>query len=376
MGIKAKYLQTKDILKLQKESEINIYKIEKTGTYTFNDLLEAYEIEKENNANLVITGEIAIKLLMPYIYRTLSKDILNKNREEIITECYLALVGRAFNNLDMNKISRAKYPENMFCGYCKLYLKEVLTDYVREGVSHYHYEKGIRQAVPMSMYENENKKLNDKSSTSQLYDNPFFGLIDEGFEIKNNDNERLNFCCIFAYVYNVKFSSKIDINDSKMIDEIMNSSDISQKTKDDFIQLLHEKIIESQRPVLIKKEPKILKESKGDNHLVVSKLKESNPTYKFIYGYLKNLNNKQLDEFIEHFNVYDKMKEFCNKYEIPFPDLNPYSFKYEKKPTMWEQAISNKNALLPSEKKYILQEIKFDEEVAELQFDEELKEMQ
>lgn len=132
----------------------------------------------------------------------------------------------------------------------------------------------------------------------------------------------------------------------------------------------------SDKAVLISKEAKSFKLTKRNNNIKISELKESNPTYTFIFGYLNNLNNKQLDEFIEHFDVYNKMKDFCNTYEIPFPNLDPYAFEYEKKPTMWEKSISDNIDPLPSEKASIMKEISFEKQAAELDFEEEVAELE
>ena len=48
-----------------------------------------------------------------------------------------------------------------------------------------------------------------------------------------------------------------------------------------------------------------------NNRMHLTKLIDNNPTKRFILSYLCNLNEKQLDEFIERFDVYNKMKDFC-----------------------------------------------------------------
>lgn len=380
-----------NIDEFQLESDIDIYKLEKTGKYTFDDLIFAYNIEKQYpDRHFVVSAQIALKMLMPYVYRTLNKfdktNSLNptikynkeNTRYDIILDCYLNLVNNAFRTLDMDRVLKtAKSPENMFSGYCKLYLKNVIMNYYRGEITKLYYDKGIRKAVPMSFYENEDSKKNANDRQVFFDENPLFNLVDEGIKFKEDEiSDRLKICSIFAYVYNVKLKTKINTENSKMIDEIMNNPDISKQTKDDFIQLLHEKIMTSDKTVSIKKETKTFNKSKKSDNFVMSKLRESNPTYTFIFGYLNNLNNKQLDEFIEHFDVYNKMKDFCNTYEIPFPNLDPYAFEYEKKPTMWEKSISDNIDPLPSEKASIMKEISFEKQAAELDFEEEVAELE
>ena len=63
-----------NIDEFQLESDIDIYKLEKTGKYTFDDLIFAYNIEKQYpDRHFVVSAQIALKMLMPYVYRTLNK---------------------------------------------------------------------------------------------------------------------------------------------------------------------------------------------------------------------------------------------------------------------------------------------------------------
>ena len=208
------------------------------------------------------------------------------------------------------------------------------------------------------------------SLNNNFLDNPYFNLIDEGFEIKNYDNDKLKLCSIFAYVYNIKFLTKIDVENSKMIDEIIDSKDISQQSKDDFIQILHENLLQKNKKMLsMSRKTKEIKLTKN-NRMHLTKLIDNNPTKRFILSYLCNLNEKQLDEFIERFDVYNKMKDFCEKYDIPFRQ-NPYNIEYKEKESVWSTLV-NRNELNFKEKNNIMKEITFDEQVTDLLMDEEM----
>lgn len=369
-----------DIDKFQFESDIDIYKLENSDKYSFDDLLEAWNIEsKYPDKHPVITAQIAIKKLMPYIYSNINKNdrlylekpdknIINYNFaqdfNDIITDCYLTIVNNVFRNIDMDKIISSDNPEQVFCGYCSLYLKEVISSYYRGNISFHSYSKGVRKDVPMSTYTSK------YSLNNNFLDNPYFNLIDEGFEIKDYDNDKLKLCSIFAYVYNIKFLTKIDVENSKMIDEIIDSKDISQQSKDDFIQILHENLLQKNKKMLsMSRKTKEIKLTKN-NRMHLTKLIDNNPTKRFILSYLCNLNEKQLDEFIERFDVYNKMKDFCEKYDIPFRQ-NPYNIEYKEKESVWSTLV-NRNELNFKEKNNIMKEITFDEQVTDLLMDEEM----
>lgn len=296
------------------------------------------------------------------------KNIINYNFaqdfNDIITDCYLTIVNNVFRNIDMDKIISSDNPEQVFCGYCSLYLKEVISSYYRGNISFHSYSKGVRKDVPMSTYTSK------YSLNNNFLDNPYFNLIDEGFEIKDYDNDKLKLCSIFAYVYNIKFLTKIDVENSKMIDEIIDSKDISQQSKDDFIQILHENLLQKNKKMLsMSRKTKEIKLTKN-NRMHLTKLIDNNPTKRFILSYLCNLNEKQLDEFIERFDVYNKMKDFCEKYDIPFRQ-NPYNIEYKEKESVWSTLV-NRNELNFKEKNNIMKEITFDEQVTDLLMDEEM----
>ena len=334
-----------DCNEFQRDSKIDLLKKEPSDKYTYDDFLYAYNFEKKNNKSFAVTGQIVTKMIMPYIYKSIDND-LKYRLDDIIMDCYVALVENAIPKLDMNKIANAKYPANMLCGYCKLYCKEVICNNIREGVSVISYKNGYRREMPFSNIKTSqsvNIERNEEKDTAAFLDNRHFYASNVELRTVEDDLRRKQLIAgLYAAKYKISFKrglrKKIDIN--SLLKDYDNLSCENRKTVIEYaIEVTKEKkglkIADADHTANIRFSDGIY----GDKKIVG--LSHNEDVYVFLNKFILNLNEKQLDDFLEYQQVYEKIQDMFDKFNIQKIKNSPYDLDLKPMDSTWDRLIKN-----------------------------------
>lgn len=284
-------VKTLDIKEVQKLSSIDIHKLEPVGTYTFKDFLHAYDLETKSNAKeYLISAQIAVKLMMPYIFRQTSGRLFSQ-RDEILDDIYLELV-KACKRLDFAKMdeNNISLMQNQCAGYFKLYCKGIISDYVREHISEKNYDNGIRLAPFSELFLNVSY---NRDEIDYQYGLDKLGYYTTNPVLKDNSfKDKQTVCILFAYKHNMKFG-KVALKKE------INFGNVGAKRK--ILCSENEKNVDKLKRITVHK---------------------NNATRAFIYDFVLKLDEKGLDIFIDTFNIPYNKKSF--------------QFDYEQQESVWE----------------------------------------
>lgn len=282
---------------------------------------------------------------MPYIYKNVQDD-LKQRIDDIIMDCYVALVEDAIPKLDMDKIKDAEYPANMLCGYCKLYCKEVICSNIRDGVSIASYRNGYRREMPFSdikTSQSANIERNEEKDTAAFLDNRHFYTSNVELRTVEDDLRKKQLIAgLYAAKYKVSFKrglkKKIDIN--SLLKDYDNLSCESRKTVIEYaVEVTKEKnglkITDDTHTANIRFSDGVY----GDKKIVG--LSRNEDVHLFLNKFILNLNEKQLDKFIEQQHVYEKVHDLLDKFDIQEVKDSPFDLDLKPVDSIWDRLIKN-----------------------------------
>lgn len=342
-------VKDKPINTFQRDSDIDILKLEPSNKYTYDDFLYAYNFEKDNGKNFVVSGQILTKMIMPYIYNQTNED-LKPYRNNIIMDCYLGLVTSAIPNLNIEKIKTANNPANMLCGYCKLYCKDIISNAARGNISISWYNKGYRKELNFSETKIiKNIKLEKKKelNTEGFLDNE--GYYTSNIELKEVEDDlkyKQLITGLYATIYKMKFTDrKLHVNINQLLRDYDNLLSENRKT---VIEYGMENLRTGKGIHTASERYKTNIRISGDNSkyhkekiVGISKNAKTEDVKLFLNKFILNLNETQLDEFIETQHVYDKIGDILDKFDIKRPDNSPFGISYKEIPSTWDRLVRN-----------------------------------
>lgn len=339
----------KDCNEFQRESQIDLLQVEPSDKYKYDDFIYAYNFEKEHNKPFVVSGQILTKMIMPYIYSNLS-DELKSYKDDIVINCYLDLVQNAIPKLDMEKIANADYPANMLCGYCKLYCKHVIADTVRGNVPIAYYNKGYRKESVFSdvkIIQSRKIEYDEEKQTNAFLDNRhYYTSNTELHSVEDDIRKKQLIAGIYAVKYKVSFKKsmskkKIDIN------ALLNDYDkLSQESKKTVIEYAIE-VTKEKKGLNIADETHaaniryVQKQYCPDKVAGIGKTISRNEINTFLNKFILNLNEKQLDDFIQRYRVYDKIVDVLDKFDISAVKDSPFDMDFKEADSMWDRLVTN-----------------------------------
>lgn len=77
----------------------------------------------------------------------------------------------------------------------------------------------------------------------------------------------------------------------------------------------------------------------GDKKIVG--LSHNEDVYVFLNKFILNLNEKQLDDFLEHQQVYEKIQDMLDKFDIQEIKNSPYDLDLKPMDSTWDRLIKN-----------------------------------